>query len=171
MYLEQLRTINEQNMNEEVCAEIRKNEIKSCNHIWITSKINYDCFEGRSEHFYGCIKCGVNQTVLEKDRKYLSIVERIMYDYLIENYCNKGIHSSVTCDLDLGKSIYLKIKEKHPDIDDETACKYFEIALDNIRDKKESQDRKNNRAKRLSLGEEFNIWNASDVKERNSRIL
>lgn len=165
-YLE-LRTIDEKNMNERryLYAEIRKNEIKQCNHIWVTSKIVYDCFEGRSESFFGCIKCGVNQTVLEKDPKYQSTEEKIMYDYLRENYCTKGIHSSMACDLDLGKALYLKIKEQHPDIDDETACKYFEIALDNIRDKKESQDRKNNRAKRLSLDKKFNRWNVSDIKQ------
>ena len=61
------------------------------------------------------------------------------------------------------KSIYTRIKETHPDIDDDMAIKYFEIALNNIRNIKVSEERKINRAKRLSLDPKFKSWNCSDV--------
>ena len=51
------------------------------------------------------------------------------------------------------------------DIDDETAYKYFEIALDNIRNIKVNNNRKNSRAKRLSLIPNFKKWNSSDVSD------
>ena len=48
------------------------------------------------------------------------------------------------------------------DIDDEVACKYFEIALDNIRENNKGEDKKNNRIKRLSLDEKFNNLYTND---------
>ena len=81
---------------------------------------------------------------------------------MTDNDYNKGIHSNEICDIKLAKAIYSRIKETHPDIDDETARKYFEIALNDIRNIKVSEKRKINRAKRLSLGK-FNNWHVKDV--------
>ena len=85
--------------------------------------------------------------------------QKIMYNYMQDNYYDRGLHSERFCDLDLAMSIYRKIKEAHPDIDDKTALKYFEIALDNIRNIKVNDERKESRAKRLSLSNKFNKWN------------
>ena len=75
----------------------------------------------------------------------------------------KGVETEVACDLDLAQAIFSKIKEVHPDIDDTTAIKYFEIALDDIRNIKVSDERKVGRAKRLSLKPEFKRWSYDDV--------
>ena len=109
--------------------QMKIDEYSFCNHIWVNTLHDYDSFEGRSYNYHGCIKCGLDQRVF----------------YLSEQYR----------DLDLAKAIYSKIKEAHPDIDDETARKYFEIVLYNIRENKVSDERK---AKRLSLSPEFNKW-------------
>lgn len=85
-----------------------------------------------------------------------------MYDYLRKHHL-RGKETNITCDLELAHAIYSKVKEVHPDIADDTALGYFEIALNNIRNTKVSEERKTNRAKRLSLGPKFNNWNASDV--------
>lgn len=74
-----------------------------------------------------------------------------------------GIKANILCDLDLAKAIYTKIKEAHPNIDDETIVKYLKVALHNIRDTKVSDERKVNRAIRLALKASFNKWKASDV--------
>lgn len=97
------------------------------------------------------------------DLDWFTLEQRVMYDFL-ENYSYRsGIDTHVSCDLDLAKAIYSKIKEAHPDIDDEIARKYFEIALDNIRKIKVNDERKVSRAKRLSLSPKFNEWTARDI--------
>lgn len=70
----------------------------------------------------------------------------------------EGIRIEKLCDFDLAKAIYTKIKEAHPNIDDETARKYFEVSLNDISEIKVNDERKTNRAKRLSLDSKFNKW-------------
>lgn len=163
-YLELIET-NETLLNEkkELIRELRLKEFNSCQHLWIITKSDHDYIEGRTEKFYGCVKCGLNQEVLNEANsiygtKYFNLEKQIMYDYLKKGICMKGYMLDVFCDFSLAKSIYKKIKEYNPDIDDETVCKYFEIALDNIRKIKVSDERKENRAKRLSLSPKFNKW-------------
>ena len=91
-------------------------------------------------------------------------IEKIMYNFLLKhNGLRGGIYSNEVCDLELAKSIYKKIHDALADIDDEVACKYFEIALDNIRKNNKGEEKKNSRIKRLSLDENFNKWNSYDV--------
>ena len=160
------------NKQNELQIKIKKKEYESCQHILICTKIEYYGDEGRTYKKWGCIKCGLNIEVLDYDRSYLSFINKIMYDYLIEkrrakfNALEVDYNDiKVTCDLSLAQKIYYKIKEAHPDIDDETAYKYFEIALDNIRNIKVNNNRKNSRAKRLSLIPNFKKWNSSDVSD------
>ena len=68
-----------------------------------------------------------------------------------------------SCDSNLAYAICLKIIEKHPGIDDKTLIKYFESALSNIRNNNVSLERKENRAKRLSLTPKFDRWNVRDI--------
>jgi hypothetical protein len=142
--------------------ELKKEEYSSCNHILVYSVIDYDRYEGRSYKRCGCIKCGLDGSVSSQSREYLPFSQKIMYDYLRKNHL-RSKETNIACDLDLAHAIYSKVKEVHPDIDDDTAIGYFEIALNNIRNTKVSEDRKTNRAKRLSLGSKFKNWNASDV--------
>lgn len=142
--------------------EMKNEEYESCKHILVYSKINYDRYEGRTSKSCGCIKCGLDNSVLDYQREYLPFTQKIMYDYLRKKYL-RGSETKIACDLDLAQAIYSKIKDAHPDIDDQIAIKYFEIALDNIRNIKVSDERKTNRAKRLSLDPKFNSWNGRDV--------
>lgn len=146
----------------DLSKEIKKEEYSSCEHVLVYSEIDYDRYEGRTYKSCGCIKCGLDGSVSNQDREYLSFSQKIMYDYLRKPHL-RGKETNITCDLELAHAIYSKIKEVHPDIDDDTALGYFEIALNNIRNTKVSEERKTNRAKRLSLGSKFNNWNASDV--------
>lgn len=142
--------------------KMKNEEYDSCEHILVYSEIEHDRCEGRTYKSCACIKCGLNNNVLNREREYLSLQRKVMYDYLSKKYLN-GKKTKIVCDLDLARAIYSKIKEKHPDIDDSTAVKYFEIALDDIRKIKVSDERKMNRAKRLSLDSRFKSWNAIDV--------
>lgn len=148
--------------------EMKKEQYASCEHITVYSSIEHDRTEGRTYKDCGCIKCGLDTRALDLDcdSNFLSPDKKIMYDYFQKNSIIgslKGINTEIVCDLDLAKAIYSKIKEAHPNIDDETAIKYFEIALDNIRNIPVNEERKISRARRLSLFSNFNRWNGSDV--------
>ena len=139
-------------------AEIRKEEFKKCNHVLIYSKSIYDELEQRTYRYRGCIKCGLDESVKADDNYKFSSVTKAMHDCL--GWVNiKGKYIDYVCDLELARAIYNRIKEVHPDINDETAIKYFEIALDNIRNIKVSEERKEKRANRLCLRKGFNNWN------------
>lgn len=142
--------------------DIKYEEYDSCEHILVDSKKDYDRWEGRTYRSKGCIKCGLDNSILDMDEKFLSPYGKIMYSYLRKKHLF-GIETNIACDLELAKAIYSKIKQAHPDIDDETAIKYLENALNNIRGSKVSDDRKASRAKRLSLKPDFRNWNADDI--------
>lgn len=149
-------------------TQVKVEEYSSCNHIWVNTLHEYDSCEGRSYNYYGCIKCGLDRRVLHlmenyHDQDWLTKEQRIMYNFLTNNQSDFGIKTNLLCDLDLAKAIYSKIKQAHPNIDDETIVKYLKVALHNIRDTKVSDERKVNRAIRLALKPSFNKWKASDV--------
>lgn len=130
-----------------------------CRHVLVYSKV-YDDDIKRC----GCIKCGLDESVLDENRDELSLNNKIMYDYLKNHHSRiDGIKTGNKCDLSLAQAIYFKLKEVYPNINDLKAIKYFEIALDNIRNIDVSNERKISRAKRLALKPSFNKWNAKDV--------
>lgn len=144
----------------ELYTVMKKEEFSKCSHIWIPVSKNIDYYEGRSDIDYGCMKCGLDQRVLSASYpEFLSVDDKIMYNYLYQHYAiHQGIKSHTLCDLDLAHAMYSKIVEYHPEIDDVTALKYFEIALDNMRNIRVTDDRKESRVKRLMLKPGFHNW-------------
>ena len=131
-------------------------EYENCNHLWGISMDEYgeyDCF---------CVKCGINDKVMRLSNRCkaeaLSFDERVMASVLEEHDYYDDSDINTICDKELAMAIYKKIKEHHPDIDDKTAVKYLEIALEDIRNIEVSEKRKKNRAKRLGLSHDFNRW-------------
>ena len=51
----------------------------------MNSKVEHDSWEGRVYKSCGCIKCGLDDSVLDKKREWLSFHQKIMYDYLKES--------------------------------------------------------------------------------------
>lgn len=152
------------NRQREVYENIKNEQYLKCNHIWVNTLKDYDSYEGRTETYCGCIKCGLDERVIymmeyNPDTSALTEDQKIMYRIINNTYYSKGIKTNIGCNLELGMAIYKRIKEIHPNIQDGLARKYFEIALDNIRNIKVSDERKKSRAKRLSLSENFNKWN------------
>jgi len=151
------------NQQKDIITENKNQEYASCNHIWVITHVEKDGFGCVIERQNGCIKCGLNELALKKDQIYdgidmASFEERIMINYLHGYPLRRGIVSKELCNIDLATAIYSKIKENNPDINDETALKYFEIALNDIRNIKVNEERKINRAKRLSLNPNFKNW-------------
>lgn len=149
-----------------------ENAYSLCDHIWIISNVEYDSYEGRRYEECGCIKCGLD----ERYKHYYSNIRELMNDdnnwykemfiALNRNSSRKGIRTNIECDLDLAKAIYSKIKQSNPGIDDETAIKYFKVALDNMRNTEVTDVRKTNRVKRLALHPKFNSWSSNDIFHR-----
>lgn len=163
-----LKKQNEELFSEQVMLYRNKkmDEYSACNHILVYSKIDYDRYEGRTYKSCGCIKCGLDNSVLDEEHDYLSGTQKIMYDYLKNNYLSSdygGVHTEILCDMDLAQAIYAKIKEANPFIDDDTAIKYFRYAIECIRNIKVSDERKESRAKRLTLQPDFNKWDSNAV--------
>ncbi|MEE3342729.1 MAG: hypothetical protein VZS44_01405 [Bacilli bacterium] len=146
-------------LNYSLCNE----QYDLCKHVLVYSKV-YDDKNKRC----GCIKCGLDESVLDENRDDLSLKNKIMYDYLKNHHSRiDGINTGNKCDLSLAQAIYFKLKEVYPNINDLTAIKYYEIALDNIRNIDVSKKRKESRAKRLSLKPNFNNWDAEDICIKN----
>ena len=139
-----------------------KEKYSSCNHVLVGVKKDYDKHEGRTSIEYGCIKCGLDFSVYN-DRNFLTPLQKEMLEYLSEkqNYVTniyKSVYSWINCDLELGCAICAKIKEKYPNIDDKTLIKYFNTALNDIRNIEVNGSRKESRVKRLNLNPKFNRW-------------
>ncbi len=155
--------------------EVKMEEYDSCEHILVIDAETTGYFDQNLHHCFGCIKCGLDTRVLDLPREELNYTlpqMQAMYDYLNKNQLNsyrlKGMRTYIECDIDLAKAIYTRIKNAHPTIDDETTLKYFEIALNDIRNIKVNGERKICRARRLSLNDHFNRWDACNIRDTYS---
>lgn len=166
-----------QDEQKQLYKEMKYEEYSTCNHIWVKTLHEHDSYESRSYDYFGCMKCGLDQRAFLSAERRFSIdnflqdsvpltEERIMYNFMTEHrsYASEIDYDSVLCDLDLAKAIYSKIKQAHPDIDDETIKYYFKSALKDMREIKVNDERLVSRAKRLSLNPNFNKWNGRNVK-------
>ena len=156
-YLELLQTnLDLEPIRKNAYKEMKLDEYSKCNHIWIIISTKPE--------YYGCIKCGLDHRVYNySNQKELSFDEQIMYEYLDEYISFDGTFTDICCDIDLATTIFQRIKERNPHINDKLALKYFEIALDNIRNIPVNEQRKLSRIKRLSLNPKFTKWNKSDI--------
>ena len=135
---------------------MKNGEYENCGHLWGISMDEY------GEYDYVCVKCGLNYKSLRLTNRgkedSLSFDERVMASFLKEQSFVNDADINTVCDRELAMALYKKIREYHPDIDDKTVIKYFEIALDDIRNIEVSDERKKSRAKRLGLSKDFNRW-------------
>lgn len=150
------------NIQKRLFKIIKTDEFDNCNHVLVYTKSSKD-ERGRICKKCGCIKCGLDETLLDKDSE-LTFKEEIIQEYLKKNflYGIRGKQTDISCDLSLGKAIYSRIKEENPLADDELILKYFRRSLGYIREVKVNDSRKINRAKRLSLKPDFNSWNSEE---------
>lgn len=132
-YLEVQEELTKKNKKiKELEKNNKKVEYNKCNHIFI----------GDEENAY-CLNCGLDSSVLNYDISDLNEQQRIMYEYLFEN--DVDTTDVIECDLELGKSVYKRIKEERPEIDDVLVRRCLEKTINDI--KKDE----NKRAKRLTF--------------------
>lgn len=119
-----------QNKKIKIYKEMKYQEYDKCNHILIYSKIENDPHESRTYKYRGCIKCGLDESVLDADYT-LSFDEQIKYDYLISKGIRyiHGIQTDVVNNLEKAQLYYQKLKSKYQYEDDEEFAKYFEMCI------------------------------------------
>lgn len=140
----------------ETYKEIKLNEYNTCDHLAVITDKRKE--NGKNYFTLGCIKCGLNENAILKPRLVRSVDENIMAESFCDEDFEYNLIPNYEVDIKLAHAIYSKIKEKHPNINDKLATKYFEIALDNIRNIEVSESRKQSRIKRLGLKPNFNNW-------------
>jgi hypothetical protein len=140
-------------------------EYENCTHIFVDLG-KYNHFVGNLDDitslenikgvYRGCVKCGLREDLIDKDYdEIFTEDDLIMHDYLIKkdylpSHSLDGVNLNVKCDLELGKSIYKKIEEAHPDLKTYDACGYFMSAYCNMK-KDNNPTRIKSRIRRLSL--------------------
>lgn len=119
-----------QNKKVKIYKEMKYQEYDKCNHILIYSKIENDPHESRTYKYRGCVKCGLDESVLDADYT-LSFEEQIKYDYLISKGIRyiHGIQTDVVNNLDEAQKYYQLLKTNNPDINDEEFVRYFEAYI------------------------------------------
>lgn len=119
-----------QNKKVKIYKEMKYQEYDKCNHILIYSKIENDPHESRTYKYRGCVKCGLDESVLDADYT-LSFDEQIIYDYLISKGIRymRGIKVEVVNNLDEAQKYYQLLKTNNPDINDEEFVRYFEAYI------------------------------------------
>lgn len=138
--------------------EIQKSKYGKCSHLWV-SLPSEDIYEDRR---FGCVKCGFTNSFISKFNNIydeLNEEEIASFEHMTMSfYANPGIHSESWCDLELGKAIYKKIIQAHPEASDEEIANYLSYALWKMRTKDQSGKRKLSRVRRLGLKHDFNAW-------------
>lgn len=149
--------------------EIKGEEYSTCDHIWVTSLLDYDDEGKLIDKFYGCMKCGLDRSVVSLKRRGITLdaEQEVMADFINDRLflAVRGEYTDVDCDLDLARAIYSRISLVHPGLDNGTARKYFEISLDHIRNIEVSEERTASRVKRLGLAPGFDRWGKSVTKK------
>ena len=98
----------------------------NCDHILVMSDYEIDYTEGRSYHYYGCIKCGLNEAVA--NRGYgRNEEERNMLDLMNEHKVYKifGKRTDVECELEDAKELYNDIIANDKDLSDDEIVDVF----------------------------------------------
>ena len=111
----------------ELYKEIKFNEYDKCNHLIIYTGFDKTICKG-------CIKCGLEEQYRYYDYNCLSYNNKIMRDYLNQKGSMKGRIIKRTCNLELGKLIYSKLKEKNLAANEEMLINNFTFILDTMSD-------------------------------------
>lgn len=113
----------------------------SCKHILVYTEYEHDYFYKNTNRTFACVKCGLNSAVLKSHKDFLTDENQVMYKYLVEHpFLETSIELKTSCNFNLAKKVFEKVREKYPNIKNEMLKKYFYVALkynlDNIKIKK-----------------------------------
>lgn len=103
------------------------NRYTTCHHILVETHTEaYYDYEGRTYHYYGCIKCGLDEAVIEREYG-LNREESMMLEVVKENrlYSIHGKRTGIRCNIYDAREFYKELSEKYPDLDEETMIELF----------------------------------------------
>ena len=147
-----------------LCDDIRTQRILNCDHIFVNERINYSQeFSPEKQRYVNipasselkCIKCSLNaKRILRPGKEMLThLVSR--NSVIISDYAKtiklRSFEPLQYPSFDLGSAVYQRILERNPDIDEETAKRYYESAMRNIIGKDMPKAKHIDRAKRLNF--------------------
>ena len=114
--------------NNEVYKKILRKRYQTCNHVLVESYYkNYGDYEGRSYHYYGCIKCGLDESVLDSEYDCFTIEEKVMKELMSDTYFDyiNGIRTGISYDLSKSRYLYEEIKNNNPGLSEEALIEIF----------------------------------------------
>lgn len=117
------------------------NRFCSCKHLLVYTEFNHDYFYKNTNRTFACVKCGLNSNILNAHKDFLSEEAQAMYEYLVDHpFLETSIDLKTSCNFNLAKRVFEKVREKYPNVKSEMFKKYFYVALkyniDNIKIKK-----------------------------------
>ena len=119
---------------DEIFQKMKYAEYDSCSHILVYTKEEYVKEEEHTYTYQGCIKCGLDESILKSNEKNRSLEDQTQYDYLrSKGETLTGLHTEVECGIALAQKIYEEIKAENKDITDEQLVDLFIQAYTNMK--------------------------------------
>lgn len=118
IYLQEEKEILTRNI-EGLHYEALFKKYEECNHIFVYQGLDYSQKEQKYKKSGCCLKCGLSNSVIYKDKKNRTTDEAIMYDYLMTHTEVKGIHTIISCNITLAVNIYNELISNKPEITDQ----------------------------------------------------
>ena len=110
----------------ELYIHLKNKEYEDCNHVLVYTKEDDKIREGRIYKYCGCIKCGLDESILKKQGKDKNLEEHVQYMYLVLNNSKiEGKQTGLDCGINLAKSMYDEIITDNGEIDDDALIELF----------------------------------------------
>lgn len=110
----------------ELYIHLKNKEYDNCNHVLVYTEEDDKRREGRIYKYCGCIKCGLDESILKTQGKEKKLEDQVKYTYLVLNNSKiEGKQIGLDCGINLAMSIYENIIADNKEIDDDTLIKLF----------------------------------------------
>lgn len=119
---------------------MKTQEYDGCDkHVLVCTKKETQTINGRiREYKYcGCIKCGLDESVLKSEEKDRSLEDQVQYDYLRSKGQEgiQGLQTDIECGIALAQQLYEQIKDENDEFTDEQLVELFKLAFTAMKDK------------------------------------
>ena len=143
----------------ELCKKVMCEKYASCKHVYITNFTESDDWEGRTYKYHGCVKCGLDSSILSESRNFIlrdSEYYKNMKPYFVFGDID-GIDTGIYYEnLDYASSIYLELQENNPSMTDEDLIEMFKIIMKKEIEKEHKE--KVRKRERKDLDYHQSIW-------------
>lgn len=127
------RILKEQ--EDKVYKAMKYEEYNKCNHVLVYTKEDDKIRDGRVYRYCGCIKCGLDESILKKREAKKTFEEQVQYNYLCTHSKLDGTQTEINCGINLATHIYKNITVDNQDIDDNTLIELFKKEYMDLKEK------------------------------------